>query len=112
VSEPRLFCISTKDTCHCATEQGTRPPYFVRDDVCRDIAENGEPYNPYKPPESAPQAQQPQSADQQQAKAQEPQQSGPVGSVLQKTTRALGTFPNVPDYHSSTSVLPPTGRDM
>lgn len=48
VSDPHLYCMSTDNTCRCVTEQATR--VVVRDDVCRDIARWGEPYNPFKPP--------------------------------------------------------------
>lgn len=49
VSDPHVYCLSTANTCRCVTEQHTR--VVMRDDVCRDIARNGEPYNPFKPPQ-------------------------------------------------------------
>jgi ATPases of the AAA+ class len=50
VSDPHLYCMSTESTCRCVTEQNTPPLAPVRDDVCRQIARWGEPYNPHKPP--------------------------------------------------------------
>jgi Zonula occludens toxin len=50
VSDPHLFCMSTETTCRCVTEQNTAPLAPVRDDVCRQIARWGEPYNPHKAP--------------------------------------------------------------
>lgn len=53
VSDPHLYCMSTDNSCRCVTEQYTRPTIPVRDDVCRDIARWGEPYNPFKAPQTA-----------------------------------------------------------
>ena|GEM_PF-3603943 len=48
VSDPHLYCMSTENSCRCVTEQNTR--VVLRDDVCRDVARNGELYNPFKAP--------------------------------------------------------------
>jgi zona occludens toxin len=54
VAEPRLLCyVSYRDDevdgkCKCFTEQATK--YFISDESCRQVAENGEPYNPYRRP--------------------------------------------------------------
>ncbi|MCL1551649.1 zonular occludens toxin domain-containing protein [Xanthomonas nasturtii] len=109
VSDPHVYCMATENSCRCVTEQNSR--VVMRDDVCRDIARWGEPYNPYKPPHSPAQAQQsPLVADTTQPKPQAPQQSGAVSS-MQKGTRALGTFPESPAYQTSTYTAPTT-RDL
>lgn len=53
LSDPHVYCMSTPTTCRCVTEQNTRV-LTMRDDVCREIARWGEPYNPHKPPTRAP----------------------------------------------------------
>lgn len=53
LAEPRLFCYISGDQvsgeCKCISEQGTKYT-GLRDDRCRLIAKNGEPYNPYSRP--------------------------------------------------------------
>lgn len=44
-ADPRIFCMSTVDTCRCVSEQGTT--IVTADAVCRSIARHGV-YNPYK----------------------------------------------------------------
>jgi zona occludens toxin len=46
---PRLFCMAVErpGRCACITEQGTR--YRASDAVCRQIASDGPPYDPYLP---------------------------------------------------------------
>lgn len=98
VSDPHLYCLSSDNTCRCVTEQHTR--VTVRDDVCRDIARWGEPYNPFKPPA--------QQLRREPRRIDEPddsvlprnsslgvQQSGAAvqGGVVQMQDRAIGTFP-------------------
>jgi hypothetical protein len=62
VSEPRLFCASAQAgldadgvhreaSCTCLTEQGTR--YRINKADCRDLASNGEAYNPFRQPLAA-----------------------------------------------------------
>ncbi|AMJ56653.1 MULTISPECIES: zonular occludens toxin domain-containing protein [Stenotrophomonas] len=53
VSDPHVYCMASENSCRCVTEQSTR--VVLRDDVCRDIARWGEPYNPYKQPAQPPQ---------------------------------------------------------
>ncbi|QDI03449.1 zonular occludens toxin [Xanthomonas cerealis pv. cerealis] len=113
VSDPHVYCMSTVNSCRCVTEQNTR--LVVRDDVCREIARNGEPYNPFKAP-----SQHVQTAIASQDSAQgsggdraahSPASAGVPGSVISKQTRALGTFPESKPY-STTSVTPATTLDM
>lgn len=59
-SDPKLFCMSSgagrdasgklqPESCHCFTEQGT--PYVVPNvAMCKAIARDGAPYNPFQPP--------------------------------------------------------------
>ena len=47
-AHPRLFCIAVvDDRCSCVTEQGTKAR--VSTAVCREIAVNGPPYDPFMP---------------------------------------------------------------
>ncbi|MDG2524219.1 zonular occludens toxin domain-containing protein [Stenotrophomonas sp. HITSZ_GD] len=108
VSDPHVYCMATENSCRCVTEQNTRT--VLRDDVCRDIARWGEPYNPYKAPHSPQQAQQALPADPTpQARADQPQQSGAATSTaVQKAARSQGTFPESPGYQTSTYTRPTT----
>ncbi|MDQ1093166.1 zona occludens toxin [Xanthomonas sacchari] len=111
VSDPHVYCMSTSSSCRCVTEQNTR--MVVRDDVCRDIARNGEPYNPYKPPQRVQEASQRYDAGQgSDHSAAAPIASGvPAGGVISKQSRALGTFPESPSKVGST-YTPPTTLEM
>lgn len=92
VSDPHLYCMSSANTCRCVTEQATR--VVVRDDVCREIARWGEPYNPFKPPAQSMQQQaRPQVAQQQPHAASAAQGEVSVGSLVAVQERPLGTFP-------------------
>lgn len=101
VSDPHLYCMATDNSCRCVTEQNTR--VVVRDDVCRDIARWGEPYNPFKPP-AATQAQQqrdqqadPASVHQQPARPRVEQGGAAInGGTIQASERAMGAFPESP----------------
>ncbi len=92
----------------------------MRDDVCRDIARWGEPYNPYKPPHSPAQKQQDSPvAEATQPKPQVPQQSGAVSSSVQRATRSLARSPNrlLPDdnvhpTHHQGSVMSSSAREL
>ncbi|WP_394687124.1 zonular occludens toxin domain-containing protein [uncultured Xanthomonas sp.] len=112
VSDPHVYCMSTSNSCRCVTEQNTR--MVVRDDVCRDIARNGEPYNPYKAPQRVQEASQRYDAGQ---GSDHPSHAAPIasgvpaGGVISKQPRALGTFPESKPYPSS-SVTPPTTLEM
>ncbi|MFC3329753.1 zonular occludens toxin domain-containing protein [Xanthomonas fragariae] len=99
-ADPHMFCMSTENSCRCVTEQNTR--VVVRDDVCRDVARWGEPYNPYKPPqerreyakvEQGGEERQHASVSQQQAHAQ-------PGQVIPKGQRVQGTFSESPGYQA------------
>jgi hypothetical protein len=96
-SDPHVYCMATEVSCRCVTEQATRiPAGVVRDDVCRDIARWGEPYNPFKPPE------QPKDV-QKVEKPAEREALEPVlaGTAIGKATNQAKPFPEVPDYKAS-----------
>lgn len=101
VSDPHTFCMSTETSCRCVSEQMTR--VAVAEDVCRDIARWGEPYNPFKPP-AANQAQQqpaqqadPAKAQQQPARPRVEQGGAAInGGTIQASERAMGAFPESP----------------
>lgn len=70
----------------------------VRDDVCRDIARRGEPYNPFKPPAATQAQQRPpdQTSESSRANASTSVQQSEAtvqGGVVQKQERVIGTFP-------------------
>ncbi|MBO9859285.1 zonular occludens toxin domain-containing protein [Xanthomonas sp. A1809] len=102
VSDPHVYCMSTANSCRCVTEQNTRVP--MRDDVCREIARNGEPYNPFKAPERV--------ATRTVAEAAQSEHSQPgavpgashavPAALLQKQIRSQGTFPESPGYQTQT----------
>jgi zona occludens toxin len=102
VSDPHTYCMSTETSCRCVSEQMTR--VAVQDDVCRDIARWGEPYNPFKPPSAGLQGQQQrdQQADPSNPPGQQPQprveQNGAAlnGSAIERGERAMGAFPESP----------------
>ncbi|CAM4113942.1 hypothetical protein CR156_08670 [Stenotrophomonas lactitubi] len=119
-SDPLLVCMSSgagldglgnhvEGSCTCVTEQGTA--YDISQPECRTLARRGPVYNPYR-----------QRSDQQPQQQLQPQVAGEGrgavgvgdlnGSVIQRQTRALGSFPESPVYTSSTSVTPPTTRDL
>ncbi|KAB7775656.1 zonular occludens toxin domain-containing protein [Xanthomonas sp. LMG 12460] len=113
VSDPHVYCMSTENSCRCVTEQNTRVQ-TIRDDVCREIARNGEPYNPFKAPPQPAQAQQVVQGGQGSDDASGARHTQPAqrpASIISKQTRALGTFPESKPYPSS-SVTPPTTLDM
>lgn len=101
--------MSTENSCRCVTEQNTR--VVVRDDVCRDVARWGEPYNPHK----APAVQQGQAARGEQP---EPQQHSrqpasvdvaTVGQVPYTPGTRADQFPRSPGYPvNSYSAVPTT----
>ncbi|WP_102944354.1 zonular occludens toxin domain-containing protein [Stenotrophomonas sp. VV52] len=94
VSDPHIYCMSTSNSCRCVTEQHTR--VVVRDDVCRDIARWGEPYNPFKPPVEAQRNERPLASDARDHHAAPQPAPGVQGAVLGKEARILGTFPESP----------------
>lgn len=108
VSDPHVYCMSTANSCRCVTEQNTRVP--MRDDVCREIARNGEPYNPFKAPERV--------ATRTVAEAAQAEHSQPgavpgasqavPAALLPKQTRSQGTFPESPGYQGQTYTKPTT----
>lgn len=111
VSDPHVYCMSTEDSCRCITEQMTRVP--VADDVCRDIARWGEPYNPFKAPGAGQvrddrglASDQPQQPS---APGERVEQSGAVvnGSTISRGDRALGSFPETPSFQSSSYMTAP-----
>lgn len=115
-SDPELVCMSSLEgldaqgvhqeaTCRCLTEQGTA--YELSQPECRTLARNGPVYNPYRE----------RSEERRSERMDRPDDRGPsprsgrAGSVIQKQTRALGTFPESAPYENG-SVLPPTTRDL
>lgn len=53
-SDPHIYCLAVGERdryegCRCFSEQGTRVQMELLE--CIDVARNGEPYNPFKPPE-------------------------------------------------------------
>lgn len=103
--------MSTEDSCRCVTEQMTR--VTVADDVCRDIARWGEPYNPFKAPDAV-QVREDRAVaagEQQQPTAQPEriEQSGAVinGHAIAREQRALGSFPETPSFQSISYMTTP-----
>ena len=92
-------------SCRCLTEQGTT--YELSQPECRTLARNGPVYNPYR---ERPEERSTQRMDRPDDRAAA-QPAGMAGSVIQKQTRALGTFPESAPYENG-SVLPPTTRDL
>lgn len=112
VSDPHVYCMSTSNSCRCVTEQNTR--LVVRDDVCREVARNGEPYNPFKSPQQRTQttvaANDGAHGNEERAVQQAPSQ-GLSGSVISKQVRSLGTFPESPSKVGAT-YTPATTLEM
>lgn len=106
-ADPHMFCMSTENSCRCVTEQNTK--VVVRDDVCRDIARWGEPYNPYKPPQERREYTRAEQGgeDRQQASAGQ-QQPAQAGQVIPRGQRVQGTFPESPGYRPNTYTGPTT----
>ncbi|WP_127166213.1 MULTISPECIES: zonular occludens toxin domain-containing protein [Xanthomonas] len=115
-ADPLLVCMSSPGgrdaqgdykaaSCTCLTEQGTL--YDLDQPQCRTLAKRGPVYNPYRERQHDAQ-QQPQ---QQQAA---PGQGAPTpiaGTVVGRSTRAQGTFPEHPQGSTSTTV-PSTTLEM
>lgn len=115
-ADPAVICMSSlagvdaqgdpkEASCTCLTEQGTA--YDLSQPECRTIARRGPVYNPYRERRDQFAQQQPQQA------MQGPQ--GPVpglsGSVVKRTTRSQGTFPESKGYTTATTV-PSTTLDL
>jgi zona occludens toxin len=101
VSDPHIYCMSTNNSCRCVTEQHTR--VVVRDDVCRDIARWGEPYNPFKPPAESSRNERSPADDGRERRSTAQEALGVQGSVVGKESRPLGTFPESPQNRYSGS---------
>ncbi|WP_257216273.1 hypothetical protein [Stenotrophomonas sp. SbOxS2] len=96
--------------CGCKTEQGTS--YVMDQEQCRLVAREGQ-YEPFLDTNKADARRMndlQQSAHYQQEARYE--REAVSGSTISKQVRALGSFPESPVYTSSTSVTPPTTRDM
>ncbi|WDM61809.1 zonular occludens toxin domain-containing protein [Stenotrophomonas forensis] len=115
-SDPQLVCMSSLEgldaqgvrqegTCRCLTEQGTA--YELSQPECRTLARNGPVYNPYRERSEERRSERMDRPDDR----MQSQPVGVAGSVIQKQTRALGTFPESAPYENG-SVLPPTTRDL
>lgn len=112
-TDPQLFCISstegldgfgrhTEASCTCMTEQGTR--YELSQPECRTLARNGPVYNPYKQkpdlqPGPSPSSAAPSPPEQYAAAVQ--------GGVINRGKRALGTFPESPQFETSSYMTIP-----
>ncbi|WP_294991037.1 zonular occludens toxin domain-containing protein [uncultured Stenotrophomonas sp.] len=116
VSDPHLYCMSTDNSCRCVTDQGTKPVVTVRDDVCRDIARWGEPYNPFKAPAGNRGEQRSDggetrstSTSSEGANRSQVQQSGPgiQGGIVSRQQRAMGSFPESPQHTSASYMTTP-----
>lgn len=114
VSDPHVYCMSTENSCRCVTEQMTR--VVLRDDVCRDVARWGEPYNPFKQPATARQERQVQDTSTEQQSSATPAGGGRVeqsgvavqGAVLNRQQRAMGSFPESPQFQTTSYMTTPT----
>ncbi len=120
-SDPLLVCMSSADgldgngervkgSCTCVTEQSTA--YDISEPECRTLARYGPVYNPYRE-QGIRQAQaQPQMQPQGQWQGQPQGQGAQLnGSILQRQTRALGSFPESPIYETESKTRPTT-RDL
>lgn len=106
VSDPHLYCMSTDNSCRCVTDQGTKPIVAVRDDVCREIARWGEPYNPFKAPASRSDQSRPHDAPErvESASRQDTRGEGSVashGATIGHVERVSGSFPEVAPFPSA-----------
>nr|WP_312131867.1 zonular occludens toxin domain-containing protein [Stenotrophomonas pavanii] len=114
VSDPHVYCMSTENSCRCVTEQMTR--VVLRDDVCRDVARWGEPYNPFKQPTTARQERQVQDTSSEQQSSATPAGGGRVeqsgvavqGAVLNRQQRSMGSFPESPQFQTTSYMTTPT----
>lgn len=114
VSDPHVYCMSTENSCRCVTEQMTR--VVLRDDVCRDVARWGEPYNPFKQPATARQERQVQDTSSEQQSSATPAAGGRVeqsgvavqGAVLNRQQRSMGSFPESPQFQTTSYMTTPT----
>lgn len=119
-ADPILICMSSmpgldgdgkrvEGSCTCITEQATA--YDISEPECRTLARRGPVYNPYRE----------RAQERQRAAQEQPQQipgeqgqgaaAATQGAVSKRQMRALGTFPESPQYHTETSV-PSTTRDI
>ncbi|WP_185761771.1 hypothetical protein [Xanthomonas phaseoli] len=115
VFDPQVvFCMSSMPTASdpreasytCMTEQGKS--YDLPQPMCRMLARNGAPYNPYKDVRKQHQQQQQQQTGQV-AHQNQPLHLG--GSVIARGTREVGSFPESGPYATATSV-PSTTADL
>lgn len=114
-ADPLLVCMSSPGgrdaqgdykaaSCTCLTEQGTL--YDLDQPQCRTLAKRGPVYNPYRERQHDAQ-QQPQ----QQAAPGQGVPTSIAGTVVGRSTRAQGTFPEHPQGSTSTTV-PSTTLEM
>jgi hypothetical protein len=98
-SHPQVFCIRVEDEedCSCITEQGTR--YAVNNAMCRELAEYGPPYDPFKPQKADVAVQQSQQAPSPSVSSSDPVVAGVVGVEYNPGSR----FPSIPQQY-----VPPT----
>ncbi|MCU1091309.1 zonular occludens toxin [Stenotrophomonas maltophilia] len=110
VSDPHLYCMSTDNSCRCVTDQGTKPIVAVRDDVCREIARWGEPYNPFKAPvkgRDEPRRLDASNDTEQASRSAGTRVEGGIaarGSTIDHVERLSGSFPEVAPFPSSSAM--------
>ena len=103
VSQPALYCMSSmpvpgddrEASCTCITEQGTK--YDISQPECRTLARFGPVYNPYKAPKAEMATAAPMAAP---AASASSAAAGVPGSVIGRSPRAHGTFPENAAYES------------
>ena len=115
VSDPHLYCMSTDNSCRCVTDQGTKPIVADRDDVCREIARWGEPYNPFKAPASRRDESRGLDSSNETGQASRSARSGTRdegsiaarGAAIDHVERLSGSFPEVAPFQSSSAMTTP-----
>lgn len=114
---PRLFCMSSLDgmnaqgeyvepTCSCLTEQGTN--YELDQSTCRFVARRGQ-YEPYRDERNDRFVDGPTQLER--GREQVAGRTSYSATVVERGSRAQGTFPESPGY-TTTTATPPTGIDL
>jgi len=119
-ADPLLICMSSMEgldgngerqpaSCTCITEQGTA--YDISQPECRTIARRGPVYNPYRERTREREQVQPQTQPQMPQMAGQAGVPGLTGGVIEKATRALGSFPESEPYKTETKAAS-TSREI
>lgn len=104
VSDPHYYCMSTENSCRCVTEQNTR--VVIRDDVCREVARWGEPYNPHKQPSLQQQPQQERQDQHDSPRKPQAAEYAVTGQVGYSPGSRPDQFPRSPGYQGSSYTGP------